>query len=468
MKKGIIFLYIFVIILACVLRICAFCTHNFYLVPDEAHSLQGVRDSFALIFSNFSQGANFLPLYRLLLKLTYDIVGFSIMYYKIPSLIAGILSVFVFFDLSKKIFKNQIVVLASLLLFAINFNLIFYSSQVKPYEIDVLLCLIVLNFSITFKDKILSNKNIFFMLIVSLFIIFSSFTAIVISQLCVVVMFISNKQNRAKLATFELAFLSILLFEYFTYISQISSDDSLKAMWLSDSFFFTPNSLEALNALVNFSHFNFFWWDSSCSTQLSNVFLIFYLFVFILGVVNLIREKSNGVIFVLPVIFFLILSCLKIYPFCNRPIIFLIPIFILILSKAFDYENKKIYSAICVILFMTLFLFHVKQYEYFPFLLNKDEKYLNMYKEYVLPLNKISENEYILHTGHPFYYCLDNQNVKKLENYSIEDDFNFDNIDKIYLAFCLVFDEIEDVDKFESFLEQKGYKKHSRFWMIEK
>lgn len=463
MKKFISYLFVITIIIALAIRLFAFSAHNFYISPDEAHSFAGIKDSFYSLFTYFFQGANFLPIYRAILKLIYGVVGFNIIYYKIPALIAGILSIFVFFDLSKKVFKNQIIILLSNILFALNVNLIYYSTQVKTYEIDVLLCLIIIDFAISFKGKVLTNKTVLLMSIVSALIAYTSIPAIAIMQICFAIMLFSNKKNRLKLIIFELLVLSVISFEYFTYISQIASDNSLKSMWTDDLFFFAPKSLEAVNALVNFSFFNFFWWDSDCPVRFSNIFLVSYLCIFLVGFINFLREKITGYYVVAPVFIFLMLSYLNLYPFCNRIIVFLIPIFILITLKAFDYENKK-YIGITFAVMSTLFFLHQERlYSNFDWLQKKDIDYYNMYNRYILPLNKIQRDEYLLHTGHPFYYTLDNPNVYRLENYHLPDNFTIDDKHKIYFAFCLVNDKIEDVNNFENFLTSKDFKKTHSF-----
>ena len=462
-KKLFLFLSYFVIALACILRIVTYYSHHYYVVPDEAHSLAGVKESFLYLFTHFDQGANFLPLYKTILKLIYDVVGFTIPYFKLPSLFAGIASVFVFFSLSKKVFKNEIIIFCSLILYALNYNLIYYSSQIKPYEIDVLLCLIIINFAVSFKDKIITNKNLVIMSLLSCIFVYTSIPAVVILQLCIAWLFIFNKENRIKLTILETILLITLSVEYFTYISQMHSDNSLKSMWTEDNFSFAPKSLSAVNALFNFSFLNFFWWDSHCPLNFSRTFLILYLMIFLIGIINFLRQKEYGLIIVSPVFLFLILSYLNIYPFCNRLIIFLIPIFILIMFKAFEYNYKKYIGIFFAIILTVSFMFLIKKHEFYKYLITFNKEYYQQITDYVLPLNNIGDGELIISTGSPYWFCLKNKNVYINTEFYLLEDIDLQNKNKVYFAYNLVDDTQENVDKFVRLLIKKGYNKSYSF-----
>ena len=58
-RKWLLFFLYFIIILACALRIVTYYAHHYYIVPDEAHSLSGMKESFLYLFTHFEQGANF-------------------------------------------------------------------------------------------------------------------------------------------------------------------------------------------------------------------------------------------------------------------------------------------------------------------------------------------------------------------------------------------------------------------------
>ncbi|GAH86273.1 unnamed protein product, partial [marine sediment metagenome] len=60
-------------------------------------------------------------------------------------LIAGILSLFFFYSVARK-FTNKFIALFGLLFFVFGYYLIYYSTEVKQYEIDVLVFLLCFNF----------------------------------------------------------------------------------------------------------------------------------------------------------------------------------------------------------------------------------------------------------------------------------------------------------------------------------
>lgn len=88
---------IFIISLGIFLRLMAYYHLGYNIIGDECHSVYGSILPIKDLFTKFIQGTNFLPLYRCLLSFLYNIAGINWPLFKLPSVIASICSIFVFF-----------------------------------------------------------------------------------------------------------------------------------------------------------------------------------------------------------------------------------------------------------------------------------------------------------------------------------------------------------------------------------
>ncbi len=430
-KQNIIYLISLSLVLAfgILLRISSFINHGMYVPIDECHSMAGINNqSYKEMMTMFCQGANFAPFCRVLLKVLWQIFGFNYVILKLPSLLAGICSLFVFLKILDKLFKNKVLILSALLVFSMNYNLILYSFAIKFYMFDVLIVLLITYYAICFstkyKEEKIPLKILVLSCIVSIIFMFSSFSAIVVTELCwgycfLKYVFGKNMSNIIRMLIFQVITGIFIAIEYFTYIIQIKSDSDLSNQWLNNGFFFKPDCLEAINSLIHFSFFNFYWFDKDLESKLPDIVLYIFIIVFITGILKFIipafkkQGNQNGIFIAAPVLFFICLSFLYIYPFCNRPIIFLIPFFIIIVFKAFDFDrSKRLIYLTDIICFMLLFaiLFYTNKLGELQALITdnsmskEEEKEINM-------LNNVKDDEIVLVWDSLCLYCVDTENV---------------------------------------------------------
>jgi len=468
-----------VFIIAIGLRIVTFINHHYYLPIDECHSLDVTRFTFKELFTTYKTGANFLPLYGAILKIIKEISNFNYIFLKLPSLLASMASIFLFYKLTNKVLKNKTLVISALTIFGLSYNLIYLGQMVKPYIFDVLCTLLILYSTLNIREKLNTNsftiKNFFFTTITSIVVIYLSIPSIIILHICLGILLIENiiKKNITNikyLLTFELIIGSILCFEYFTYIRQMHTITSVKDQWLDNSFYFFPTSLDAVNALFNFSFFSFFYWDNICPYRFPNYMLIIYLGIFFIGIINFLKKENftKGIFIVAPIFFFLAISYFKFYPFCNRLITFLIPIFILITFKAFDFsQNRKlqIFQGTISIFLVMAFITWMINGRYIEFLLNFDKEHYQLEKTYIEKLKHLNNDEVILYTGHPFFLSLRNTNIILIDRFKYNDTkklnneiYNAFNYNKIYFNYSEVNDSQEMIDKVISIIEENNYK----------
>lgn len=418
-----------IIITGIILRLFAYFRFGYNVIGDECHSLVGSILPVKDLFTSFVQGTNFLPLYRCLLSFLHNIAGFNWPLFKLPSVIASICSIFVFYKILNKVFDNKLLISGALSLFCINYTLIHFAVRIKPYSTDVLLILLIVYFTILLSED-LKCRNLSFgktlkYALVSVVMCFLSLPAIMYVQICFLWFFIKTLaektfKNLYNLLIFEFVVATSVLFEYFIYISQMSGDGDLKQQWINGGYFFAPNSYKAINSLIHFTFFKFEFFDYDLNYMFPEFVLIFFVILFSVGSINFLlkhNDKQNKLLFYLfvcPVLLLVLLSFAGIYPFCNRMIIFLIPVIMICTVNAFDFSQNKCVNVlsktvfVCFILLMFVYMFKTGEMKR----LLTDENQGGIGKKEIEFAEQIkSENEIILSNENLCSYCTDNKNV---------------------------------------------------------
>lgn len=392
LEKNIIYKFVIVIIVlfGSAIQILSYINNAGYYYGDEIYSIESGIISFKNIFFDFSPGANFLPAYKLLLKILYDIFGTNWPVFKLPSLFAGIASLFFFYNVLKRIFNNKLLIISCLLLFSLSYSVIFFSHNVKPYIIEVLLGLIILNYCLSkdittkfYNTKIEFIRDILF----SILCIYTSMPIIIVIESSWLILFITSliKKIYINIKSFIILQIFIIGFttlEFFTYIIFMLKDDGIKQQWI-DCNYYNPNSVDAVNSLIHFIYFKFEYGDYSLSFHLNSIYIILLLLMFTLSIITiLLQKKYKGLLISLPFFIFITISFVPypygIFPFTNRIILFLIPNLIILTFAIFDinFNNKKfkIVNNIILILVITGFLLYTIKINFLPNLIFDNSK----------------------------------------------------------------------------------------------
>ena len=429
-----------VVFIGIFLRVFAYHHLGYNVIGDECHSIYGSILPIKDLFTNFIQGTNFLPLYRCLLAFLYNIAGINWPLFKLPSIIASILSIFFFYKILNKVFQNKALILGSLALFCLNYTLIHFSMRIKPYSIDILFVLMILYFSICLfdylKEKNLSLGKTIIYAISSVLMVFTSIPAIMYIQISWFGFFIKSLFEKKykdvlNLLIFQIIVGGSILCEYFIYISKMQGDNGLKEQWLNDGYYFAPDSFAALNSLVHFSFFKFEFFDMNLYYTLPNYILGIILILFIIGSLKFLmnREKFNDSVFlfylfVVPILFLVGLSFLQMYPFCNRVIVFLIPVFIVCILNAFLFDKNKllkIFGGLAFAIFISCMFFYMFKIGELKYLLTDNEQYGMVRKEIEFIENINAKEEIILSNERLCAYCINNKNILILtDEYFVE------------------------------------------------
>lgn len=262
---------------------------------------------------------------------------------RLPSLIFGISAIILFYFLCRKIIENKVGQILAFSLFCINYQLIYYSQELKQYSSDIFAFIIIL-FSYFYINltKTKKSKLFFYGLIFALSLWFSYASIFAIVSVLLLLLIKNRKNIKSFLIFCAPIFVSAAFFLIFK--QNLNTSYYLHAFWsqgfLNWNF---SNFFKIINDNINFY---FFYFKSSWFICI----LLGTSFVFLF---KNIKTETNKLVLI-PFFAAIILSYLHIYPFYNRVSIYFLPIVILWLGKLFDIElfkNKALLTFFSIIIF---------------------------------------------------------------------------------------------------------------------
>jgi len=334
-------------------------------------------------------------------------------------LLAGVISLFLFYKVTKVFLGNKAILIA-LGLFAISDPLIYYSSEVKQYSSDVAIALLiyVITFHYTQLQKLTFWRATFFGFIGAIAIWFSHPAVFVLAGVVTVLIFLYVREKEwQKITNLSIAFLvwiASFAICYFISLRNLVSNNFLLTVWASR---FAPSISKLWQAKWYIdTFFNIF--KHPVGIPLCGIAAL----SFIVGGVSMFREKRRDFFFlILPILFTLLASWLKKYPFSGRLLLFIVPNVLIFIAEGTEQiiaKTRHTFSIIGITFISLLFFYPLLKAGYhiirprlkeeikpvinylMKFKQNKDIIYLyygsrNAFKYYSLK-NGFNENEYIV------------------------------------------------------------------------
>lgn len=321
--------------------------------------------------------------------------------------ICSFLSVFGFYFLLNKVFKNKIYIAICTLLFCFNPIALSYTQEVKQYSTDLLFSILLIYtfYSINFKQDSIKKISIYsLILLISIWFSTSAIFVITAGFCYLIFDFIKNKTYDKKFLFFAIPFAVNFLIWYFIYYLPVKE--------LNYEYMFNFWGKEAQKFLV-YDVFGIFNHELKALTSFNYI-----LPALGVGILILIYKKELKILAltILPVIFCSMASYMYFYPFELRLILFLLPS-IIIVSTSFLLlieENKKNVFAIFIFTLITtalqfehsvseniyfktsvrkqveyiiknrnkfekIYTFHIPEFEYYSKILNMNLKCISLY-----------------------------------------------------------------------------------------
>ncbi|HQV94036.1 MAG TPA: hypothetical protein PLA27_01945 [Anaerolineales bacterium] len=240
--------------------------------------------------------------------------------------------------------------LLALALFALNPQLVYYTSEAKQYIVDVAVALGLLLLAIPIFQNQLNKKNFTLLAVTGILALWFSHPALFALAgigVALVIQFLRTRDFKNLRITFGvgLLWLANLVLLYFINLRQLSQNDYLANYW-TDGFI----------SLFPWSDFN--WLGELIQYQFDVQFIPLFVAVLILiGWFALFREaRSLALAFAFTTVFAFTASALHLYPVNGRLSLFLIPLGILLLGKAIAFlrqtfsSNKLVSAGITILL----------------------------------------------------------------------------------------------------------------------
>ncbi|NEP75317.1 MULTISPECIES: glycosyltransferase family 39 protein [unclassified Okeania] len=418
-----------ILLIGATLRIYQF-IFNRPLWLDEAMLAVNVIDrSYIDLLEPLDARQNAPILFLFLVRTSINLFGPNEYALRLPTLVFGLISLWLFYLVSKK-YNSPRAVPYALLLFAISNSLVYYSSEFKQYSIDVSVTLFIYILALKLYEKKISYPWAFLYGFVGALSLWLSFPAIFVLASVGFSLILCSLLERKKIYFIKygiIAFLiliSFLLIFYLVINNSLGSDGQLAA-WARKGFF-APNPL-------NSSPKDTLRWYLD---TFKNIFInpgslgVYGLswVLFICGCTQKIVQQKRFQVFVLvlPIVLALIASILQKYTFTTssslaylpggRSLLFILPSLLLLVAEGLDYLKKRVhkfvYIGIVFVLFLNPVLIGLKNLEN-PIVGENIRPVI----EYIVDKSKSNDKVYVFYrTKYQFgYYQPRFQNLKNLE-----------------------------------------------------
>jgi hypothetical protein len=313
------------------------------------------------------------PILFLILEKLISYISTSEFALRLLPLICFCISCYLYLKIVRIFFENNYTILFSLSMFVFNITLLYYSSEVKQYMLDVFVLILMYYVSLkNYKKEINKYYNLSISGCLAIFI--SNITPIILLTISIYLttIFLINKKSIFKQYLFVLIswFLTFVFYYYF-FIYNHSTHDFMIDWWEKNNSFMPYNIFESdMYEFIWVKILSIFFSISSSYNILLFIFLVF----FVIGYINLIHKRRFHIILLLifPIIIHFILSALKIYPFDLRLILYIFPLIMYAISFGFDFLILKIFTVyrfkyfrILALLIPFTFLFTLKKNDRF-------------------------------------------------------------------------------------------------------
>lgn len=349
------------------------------------------------------------PFCLIFTKAVTQIVGFSDFSLRIIPFIASFLSLFSFYFLAKTFLNKKSSLFLAVFLFCINYELINYAYELKFYGVDVLLTILSIIFFVKVDFEKYTLKKLFiYGSIMSLCPWFSFVSVFTIAGGFVYLFFKDIKKHWQKKIMF---FIPTLFSGIVILIVMFEKNKNFGGManYWSNSFLTSDNFFVLIrNAL------DYYFYPASA--------VLFALIFIVWGIILLYKKKGRVVnLLVFPVVFCFIFSILKIYPFADRLILFLLPVFIIFVVAPIEIIGKKRIIQSVFIVFANFLLFFPQVTNLYDYISNQNlergenpREAMKILAENIKPqdkivINRASDTEFAYYS---LFYNLKNEMIR--------------------------------------------------------
>jgi hypothetical protein len=308
--------------------------------------------------------------YVVTVKLLISLFGSSEYVLRLFSIIPGVLSLVLFWKFLNNNFNKNMALIA-IAFFSLNQHLIYYSTEVKFYAIDVLSTILLL---LTFYEYCRSKKtkSIIIFSLGALMLQWFSFTTIIVSVGLIATKLFTQMLHEkrgspdSKLAGSGIIIVLHFVFYKYFFIDHISGSSQLNSFW-GPVFAPLPVTINALSWYIRFVP-NFM--QMPCG--FTSMAIISLVFIFYGASIYFKNEKFSSLLLMGILFITFCLSLMKLYPVYSRLGLFLVPIIIIFITIGLEnlLTHKRWIQgagALCLLLLLGVPSINVIRNVYSPF-----------------------------------------------------------------------------------------------------
>ncbi len=324
-----------------IVRVIQFLYNRSFTEGEAALALNIVQRSYSGLFKplDYVQAA---PVgFLILQKFAMSIFGNTEYALRLFPLVAGIISLFIFFEVAKKTIHRQAVPIA-LILFSVGDHLIYFASEVKQYSGDVAIALLLILLTLTIIKKDFQIRYIMlFGFVGAVSVWFSHPTLFTFGAGTIVILMSTILRKKWKVLFWSCIAIVIAIvslgINYSVSLESLIASEDFSATWHGRFLSFPQVSLDIQwFGYVFLRSFKF-------PVGLSMYELFFAVVSFFVGcIIMLCKKKKILLILLLPIVLTLVAAQLQKYPFEGRLLLFITPSMILIIAEGLSHIQRKV------------------------------------------------------------------------------------------------------------------------------
>lgn len=324
-----------------ILRIAQYLYNRSLTEGEAALAINIVHRSYSELLKplDFSQAApvGFLMLQRFFV----NTLGTNEFALRLFPLAAGIISLFLFYEVAKKTISSKAVPIA-LILFAVGDHLIYFSSEIKQYSSDVTITLLLIFLGLSLLEERFNAKYIIVFGIVGTLSSWLSHPAVFTfcAAFAVLLVYLVRRQQWQHVTW--LIFIGIiaavsLFINYFVSLQTLSQHQGLLEVWRERFMPLPPTSIADIQ-WFGYAFFRIF----INPLGLSLYELLLAVLSFLVGIAVFYNKKRKIVyMLLLPILFTLLASGLRKYPFHGRLLLFIAPLMFLFIAEGIYFIRNR-------------------------------------------------------------------------------------------------------------------------------
>ena len=262
---------------------------------------------------------------------------------RLVPLLAGVLSVFLFYKVARQTLPKGAVAIA-LCLFAVSKHLVTYSAELKQYGNDATVALLLYWMVFSLDETRLTGARAVLLALVGAVAVWFSHPSIFIlaaSGIALAVKLLSKKDWRqfTYLSLAGLCWIVSFAGFYVVSLQDLTANDFLVRFWGHTFMPFPPSSVADVRWFVRA-------FSGIVNNPLGMMLPGLVAFAFLVGCLSMLEEHKHRLIaLILPLFFALLASALQSYPFAERFMLFSAPSLILVIAQGADTVRVKATTA---------------------------------------------------------------------------------------------------------------------------